>query len=471
MFDRWISFCLQNRGAVLAVTVITAIGGWFSFKQLAVEAFPDPTDTQVQVITLYPGQPSEEVERQIGLPLERALNGTPGLARLRNLSLFGLSFVTLTFVDGMDGMAARAQVLERLREAELPEGIIPQLGPFATPIGEVYRYTLAGAGGDPRQLRTLQDWVVRPALLRVHGVADVVSYGGLVRELHVQPDPARLASFGLTLDDLEQSIKAGSLNASGGVLERGAEQFILRSDGLFHRMDDLRLVSLGSREGTPVFLSDVADVSEGWAPRQGVVSRGAESGRLLLSVGRLADHIQRPLGHGAGAGIPAGEARLQKAPQRILGQLTRIRGVLRGSSELATNPAGDQGLDHCIRAQRAVHAPSPPSHPGPTVRRARGVAACWGLARDRELGAPSTVLEGWVRFSKRGSSTWVTAHRGQSGFLALRLSDGEGPAGSGRLIARLRGSLSEHPPARGPAPRRLPPAAAATTRACCARIR
>jgi cobalt-zinc-cadmium resistance protein CzcA len=276
MFDRWISFCLQNRGAVLAVTLITAIGGWFSFKQLAVEAFPDPTDTQVQVITLYPGQPSEEVERQIGLPLERALNGTPGLARLRNLSLFGLSFVTLTFVDGMDGMAARAQVLERLREAELPEGIIPQLGPFATPIGEVYRYTLAGVGGDPRHLRTLQDWVVRPALLRVHGVADVVSYGGLVRELHVQPDPARLASFGLTLDDLEQSIKAGSLNASGGVLERGAEQFILRSDGLFHRVDDLRLVSLGSREGTPVFLSDVADVSEGWAPRQGVVSRGAD---------------------------------------------------------------------------------------------------------------------------------------------------------------------------------------------------
>src|SRR4029450_1683096 len=110
----------------------------------------------------------------------------------------------------------------------------------------------------------------------VHGVADVVSYGGLVRELHVQPDPARLASFGVTLDDLEQSIKAGSLNASGGVLERGSEQFIVRSDGLFHRVDDLRQVSLGSREGTPVFLSDVAAVSEGWAPRQGVVSRGKD---------------------------------------------------------------------------------------------------------------------------------------------------------------------------------------------------
>ncbi|HEY1906162.1 MAG TPA: CusA/CzcA family heavy metal efflux RND transporter [Myxococcaceae bacterium] len=274
MFDRWIAFCLHNRGAVLVGSALVALAGWVSFRQLTVEAFPDPTDTQVQVITLYPGQPAEEVERQIGLPLERALNGTPGLGRLRNLSLFGLSFVTLTFLDGVDGQAARAQVLERLRAVELPEGVVPQLGPFATPIGEVYRYTLDGAGGDPRLLRTLQDWVVRPMLLRVNGVADVVSYGGLVREIHVQPDPLRLAAFGLTLDDLEQSIRAGSMNASGGVLQRGAEQFVIRSDGLFHGIDDVRFVSVTSRDGTPVFVKDVADVSEGWAPRQGVVSRG-----------------------------------------------------------------------------------------------------------------------------------------------------------------------------------------------------
>jgi cobalt-zinc-cadmium resistance protein CzcA len=168
MFDRWIA---SPRTAPwwCGFAALTAVVGWFCFRGLTVEAFPDPTDTQVQVITLYPGQPSEEVERQIGLPLERALNGTPGVARLRNLSLFGLSFLTLTFVDGVDGLAARAQVLERLREAELPDGVVPQLGPFATPIGEVYRYTLEGAGGDPRLLRTLQDWVVRPALLRSPG--------------------------------------------------------------------------------------------------------------------------------------------------------------------------------------------------------------------------------------------------------------------------------------------------------------
>src|SRR5262249_60737875 len=126
------------------------------------------------------------------------------------------------FGAGAAGLAGRAQVLERLREAELPEGVVPQLGPFATPIGEVYRYTLEGAGGDPRQLRTLQDWVVRPALLRSPGVADVVSYGGLVREIHVQPDPVRLAAFGLTPDDLESSIKAGSPHAPGRGVGRGS---------------------------------------------------------------------------------------------------------------------------------------------------------------------------------------------------------------------------------------------------------
>ncbi|MGZ6071627.1 MAG: efflux RND transporter permease subunit, partial [Myxococcaceae bacterium] len=174
---------------------------------------------------------------------------------------------------GTDGLWARSQVLERLREADLPEGIVPQLGPYATPIGEVYRYTLVGAGGDPMKLRTLQDWVVRPAFLRVNGVADVVSIGGLQREIHVQPDPSRLAAHGLTLASLEQGIKNASVNASGGVLERGAEQLVIRSEGLFTTVEDLKAVRLATEEGTPVFLKDVATVTEGWSPRQGVVSR------------------------------------------------------------------------------------------------------------------------------------------------------------------------------------------------------
>ena len=274
MFDRIVQFSLRNRAAVVFFSLVVCVAGIYSFQALTIEAFPDPTDTQVDVITLFPGQPTEEVERQIGLPIERALNGTPGLIRLRNFSLFGLSYVTLTFADGVDALFARAQVLERLRDADLPDGVTPELGPLATPIGEIYRYTLSGPGADPMRLRTLQEWVVEPRLLRVQGVADVVSYGGLVREIHVQPSPAKLAAYGLTIEDLETALKKASQNASGGVLERGAEQLVIRSQGLFRQLDDIAVVPLASRDGTPVLVRDVATVSNGWAPRQGVVSHG-----------------------------------------------------------------------------------------------------------------------------------------------------------------------------------------------------
>src|SRR5262249_34993471 len=153
-----------------------------------------------------PGQPTEEVERRISIPLERALNGTPGVLNVRSISLFGLSFVTLTFQDGVDPVAARHDVTERFPDADLPEGVHPGLGPLATPIGGVDPYPLRGAPADPMTLRTLQNWVVRPALLRVPGVADVVSYGGLVREIHVTPDPSKMAALGVSLADLFQAL-------------------------------------------------------------------------------------------------------------------------------------------------------------------------------------------------------------------------------------------------------------------------
>ncbi|MBX3464169.1 MAG: efflux RND transporter permease subunit [Planctomycetes bacterium] len=305
MFEHLVEFSLRNRLAVLFFAAVVALAGWVSFRGLTIEAFPDPTDTQVNVITLFDGQPTEEVERQIGLPLERALNGTPNMTRLRNLSMFGLSMLTLTFRDGTDGLWARQQVLERLLGVDLPEGVKPELGPYATPIGEVYRYTLTGAKGDPMRLRTLQDWVVRPGLMRVNGVADVVSYGGLVRVIQVEPQPQALADMGLTLQDLEEAVRRGSQNASGGVLERGSEQFVIRSEGLFRSLDDIRDIGVTERDGTPVFVRNVAEVTESWAPRQGVVSRGrdqdAVEGIVLMRrgenpsvvLGRLKEQLTR----------------------------------------------------------------------------------------------------------------------------------------------------------------------------------
>ncbi|HEX7838448.1 MAG TPA: CusA/CzcA family heavy metal efflux RND transporter [Kofleriaceae bacterium] len=274
MIDKLLHGSLQTRLLVFILAVFLAAAGWYSYTNLTIEAFPDPTDTQVQIITLYPGQPTEEVERRVSIPLERALNGVPGLFRLRSVSLFGLSQLTLTFEDGVDPLVARQQIMERIPDANLPAGISPDLGPLATPIGEVYRYSLEGPGADPMTLRTAQDWIVRPALMRVPGVADVVSYGGLVQEVHVEPQPVKVAALGVVLDDVFQALSKASANASGGTLERGSQVFVIRSLGTFRSVDDIAKVRVGFHAGVPIKLGDVATVTVGYAPRQGVVTRG-----------------------------------------------------------------------------------------------------------------------------------------------------------------------------------------------------
>ena len=290
MIEGLVRFSLSTRLLVFILTVFLAAAGWYAYSNLTIEAFPDPTDTQVQVITLYPGQPTEEVERRISIPLERALNGVPGLFRLRSISLFGLSLVTLTFEDGVEPLVARQQIMERIPGADLPEGVEPDLGPLATPIGEVYRYTLDGHGVDPMTLRTLQDWVVRPALMRVPGVADVVSYGGLVQEIHVEPDPVKMAALGVVLDDMFSALSKASANASGGALERGSELFVIRSVGTFRSLEDIGKVRVGFHANVPVKVSDVATVTTGYQVRQSAVSRGdnrdAVEGIVLMRRGQ-----------------------------------------------------------------------------------------------------------------------------------------------------------------------------------------
>jgi cobalt-zinc-cadmium resistance protein CzcA len=295
MLDALLRYSIRNKLAPFVLAVIVAGWGYYAFSNLTVEAFPDPTDTQVSVITIYPGQPTEEVERRVSLPLERALNGTPGLFRLRSISLFGLSSVTLTFNEGVDPLIARQQVLERSSQAELPEGVQPSLGPLATPIGEVYRYTLVSQNTDPMTLRELQEWVVRPRLLQVGGVADVVSYGGMIKEIHVEPDPARMATLHVGLEDLFEALKKSSDNASGGYVERGSEMFVIRSLGIFTSPADIEQVRVAYHGGVPVTVKDVAAVRVGFAPRQGIVSRGhdedAVEGIVLMRRGQNPSNV------------------------------------------------------------------------------------------------------------------------------------------------------------------------------------
>jgi len=273
MLDTLLGGSLRTRLVVIIAAVIFAVGGWYSYKNLTIEAFPDPTDTSVQVISIYPGQPAEEVERRVSIPIERALNGLPGTIHQRSISLFGLSLVTLTFEDGVDILQARQQISERLPDANLPTAVNTDLGPLATPIGEIYRYTLESASADPMTLRTLQDWVVGPALMRVPGVADVTSYGGLVKEIHVVPQPTKMAALGVVLDDIFQALSKASANASGGLVKRGEQGFVIRSLGTFKNLEDIEVVRVGFHSGVPVLIKDVAVVQVGYAPRQGVVTR------------------------------------------------------------------------------------------------------------------------------------------------------------------------------------------------------
>ena len=186
MIAQLLRFALRQR-FVTVLLGLTLIGvGLWAFSQLKIEAYPDISDTQVVAITLYPGRAAEEVEQQVTVPIERALNSVPNVIARRSRTIFGLSVVELTFDYGTNDYFARQVVLEKLRDADLPEGVMPSLGPLSTPIGELYRYTLSGGGLDSMKLRELQDWVVTPRFLQVPGVADVTPFGGLVKQLSDQ---------------------------------------------------------------------------------------------------------------------------------------------------------------------------------------------------------------------------------------------------------------------------------------------
>jgi cobalt-zinc-cadmium resistance protein CzcA len=273
MIRRIVSFALyQPLFVALGVAVFIAAGA-FAFKNLPVEAFPDVTDTQVTVIALQPGRAAEEVEKQVTIPLEVALSGLPGAVRMFSHTQFGLSFVIITFDDRYSGYFARQQVVERLREVDLPDGVQAQLAPFSTAIGEIYRYRLKGQGASPRELRTYQDWVVARQLRFVPGVADVVSLGGLVKQYEVRPDLARLRDYKITLSQLVAAVQRGNANAGGSYVEQGRQQYLIRGIGLFTGPEDIENVMVAERGGTPILVKQVARVAVGAVARQGVAGQ------------------------------------------------------------------------------------------------------------------------------------------------------------------------------------------------------
>ncbi|HTP61905.1 MAG TPA: CusA/CzcA family heavy metal efflux RND transporter [Burkholderiales bacterium] len=273
MLERFVTFALGQRVFVFVLTAALAGFGLRALENLPIEAFPDVQDVQVQVVTQYLGQAPEEVERAISLPIEREMSGVPRLTQLRSVSITGLSVVTLTFADRTDDYFARQQVLEKLQTVNLPPGVQPALGPLTTAVGEIYRYVIeAPQQMPPYEVRAIQDWVVRPMLRMVPGVADVVSFGGSVKEYQVNADPYELKKYGVTLDQLSQAVGANGANAGGGLLRRGDEALVVRSIGLYGNIEDIRGTVITSRGGRPVLVSDVAEVEIGPRPLSGAVA-------------------------------------------------------------------------------------------------------------------------------------------------------------------------------------------------------
>src|ERR1041384_5887490 len=223
MIRRLVHFALHQPLFAALLALLFIAGGIVAFINLPIEAFPDVSDTQVNVIALFPGRAPEEVEKQVTIPLEVVLNGLPHQVRLFSHTQFGLSFIMLTFDDLVNDYFARQQVLERLHTADLPPGVEPQIGPLSTAIGEIYRYRLQGDGVSSRDLRTLEDWVVERQLRMVPGVADIVGMGGLIKTYEVNPDLARLRDYGLSLQQLYTALSRGNANVGGSKVEQGGQ--------------------------------------------------------------------------------------------------------------------------------------------------------------------------------------------------------------------------------------------------------
>ena len=308
MIESLVRGALKQRLIVAVVAVVLFFFGLDAARKLSVDAFPDVTNIQVQIATEAPGRSPEEVERFATVPLEVAMTGLPGLEEMRSLNKPGLSLITLVFNDKTDVYFARQLVMERLLEvgSRLPEGITPVLGPVSTGLGEVYQYTLERPDDGDRALseeelmqrRIAQDWVVRPLLRSIPGIAEINSQGGYAKQYQVLVNPDKLRHFGLSVADVYQAVGRNNANAGGGVLPQYAEQYLIRGVGLVKDLDDLRAIVLKEKDGVPVYVRDVAEVQIGHAVRHGAIIKNGTTEAvggvvMMIAGGNAKDVVSR----------------------------------------------------------------------------------------------------------------------------------------------------------------------------------
>lgn len=272
MIKNLLTFSLKNRWLVVGISLVLMAAGYYSFTQLKIEAYPDIADTNVIIVAQYQGRAAEEVEQQVTIPIERAVQNTPNVLDRRSRTIFGLSVVQLTFKDGTDDYFARQQVMERLATAELPNGVATELAPLSTAVGEIYRYVVeAPASFSPTEIRDLQDWVIEPYLLQTDGVADVTTFGGPLKQFHILANPEKLRKYNLSISQVEDAITENNQNTGGNIIERGGQGFAVRGLGAIANETDIENIVLKSINGTAIFVKDVASVEIGPPPPSGVL--------------------------------------------------------------------------------------------------------------------------------------------------------------------------------------------------------
>ncbi|HSI28029.1 MAG: efflux RND transporter permease subunit [Methylophilus sp.] len=287
MIESMIRGALKQRLIVLVLAVALVFAGLFAVKNLSVDAFPDVTNVQVLIATQATGKSPEEVERFITVPLEIAMTGLPGLVEMRSVNKNALSLITLVFTDSTDVYFARQLVMERLMEVmeRMPDGVMPILGPVSTGLGEVYQFTLDKPDDGKKPLtqadlterRAIQDWVVRPLLRGIPGVAEINSQGGYVKQYQVLVNPDRMTHFSIKLKDVYEALARNNANSGGGILQHHAEQYLIRGVGLVQNLDDIRNMVLKEENGIPVYIRDVAEVTIGHEVRVGVVLKNGDT--------------------------------------------------------------------------------------------------------------------------------------------------------------------------------------------------
>jgi cobalt-zinc-cadmium resistance protein CzcA len=273
MIDQFVAFCLHRRIAVFILAALFAAYGVYAWETLSVEAYPELGDVAAQVTTQIPGLAAEEVEQLITVPLERQINGTPGLLLMRSSSTFGLSLITVLFRDGYEDYWARQRLIERIGQAVLPAGATPSLDPVAGPGGEIYRYTLESDTKNLQELSEIQRWVVIPAMKSVQGVVDDTNFGGFTTEYQLDLDPKQLQHYGLGITDVIDAINNNNNNAGGGRVSRGDQSYVIRGVGLIHSLAEIGSIVVTQVGGTPVLVRDLGSVVLSHQEREGILGK------------------------------------------------------------------------------------------------------------------------------------------------------------------------------------------------------